>query len=120
MLIILSFDYCAAAVFLFTVLSIQFQARLPQARVVYCSATGASEPRNMAYMVRLGLWGTGTSFLNFRDFLGIIFIVELANSLKAFKYDLRCILMIPIPFSSVLLALNKVKISNFSAYTILN
>ncbi|PHU04117.1 Protein strawberry notch [Capsicum chinense] len=49
---------------------LEIQARLPQARVVYCSATGASEPRNMAYMVRLGLWGAGTSFLNFRDFLG--------------------------------------------------
>ncbi|KDD72667.1 P-loop containing NTP hydrolase pore-1 protein, partial [Helicosporidium sp. ATCC 50920] len=32
------------------------QAALPSARVVYCSATGASEPRNMAYMTRLGLW----------------------------------------------------------------
>ncbi|XP_009595784.1 protein FORGETTER 1 isoform X2 [Nicotiana tomentosiformis] len=49
---------------------LEIQARLPQARVVYCSATGASEPRNMAYMVRLGLWGVGTAFLNFRDFLG--------------------------------------------------
>lgn len=51
---------------------LEIQARLPQARVVYCSATGASEPRNMAYMVRLGLWGTGSSFLNFRDFLGAL------------------------------------------------
>lgn len=49
------------------------QARLPEARVVYCSATGASEPRNMGYMVRLGLWGPGTSFIDFRDFLGAIF-----------------------------------------------
>ncbi|CAI9087968.1 OLC1v1022187C2 [Oldenlandia corymbosa var. corymbosa] len=49
---------------------LEIQARLPQARVIYCSATGASEPRNLGYMVRLGLWGAGTSFLNFRDFLG--------------------------------------------------
>jgi len=27
----------------------------------------------MGYMVRLGLWGAGTSFLDFRDFLGEIF-----------------------------------------------
>lgn len=46
------------------------QARLPEARVVYCSATGASESRNMAYMVRLGLWGDGTSFCDFGEFLG--------------------------------------------------
>jgi hypothetical protein len=62
----------------------QFQARLPQARVIYCSATGASEPRNMGYMVRLGLWGTGTSFLNFRDFLGVILAAEMDSSLNAF------------------------------------
>ncbi|KAL1559922.1 udp-glycosyltransferase [Salvia divinorum] len=49
---------------------LDIQARLPDARVIYCSATGASEPRNLGYMVRLGLWGPGTSFLNFRDFLG--------------------------------------------------
>ncbi|KAK9269142.1 hypothetical protein L1049_000911 [Liquidambar formosana] len=51
---------------------LDIQARLPEARVIYCSATGASEPRNMGYMVRLGLWGAGTCFLNFRDFLGAL------------------------------------------------
>ncbi|XP_050278570.1 protein FORGETTER 1 isoform X2 [Quercus robur] len=51
---------------------LDLQARLPEARVVYCSATGASEPRNMGYMVRLGLWGAGTSFNNFRDFLNAL------------------------------------------------
>lgn len=40
-------------------------------RVVYCSATGASEPRNLGYMTRLGLWGAaGSPFPGgFRDFL---------------------------------------------------
>lgn len=47
------------------------QEMLPEARVVYCSATGASEPRNLGYMVRLGLWGDGTSFQNFQKFLGL-------------------------------------------------
>ncbi|KAB1212844.1 hypothetical protein CJ030_MR5G010144 [Morella rubra] len=51
---------------------LEIQARLPEARVVYCSATGASEPRNMGYMVRLGLWGAGTFFPDFRDFLGAL------------------------------------------------
>ena len=40
----------------------QLQDYCPNARVVYCSATGASEPANMAYMNRLGLWGKGTPF----------------------------------------------------------
>ncbi|XP_076928744.1 protein FORGETTER 1-like [Bidens hawaiensis] len=48
---------------------VELQEQLPEARAVYCSATGASEPRNLGYMVRLGLWGVGTSFENFRDFL---------------------------------------------------
>uniref|UniRef100_A0A7N0RBP2 PHD-type domain-containing protein n=1 Tax=Kalanchoe fedtschenkoi TaxID=63787 RepID=A0A7N0RBP2_KALFE len=51
---------------------LEIQARLPDARVIYCSATGASEPRNMGYMVRLGLWGAGTSFTDFQDFLGAL------------------------------------------------
>ncbi|XP_020401317.1 protein FORGETTER 1 isoform X1 [Zea mays] len=51
---------------------LEIQDMLPQARVVYCSATGASEPRNLGYMVRLGLWGDGTSFENFNQFLGAL------------------------------------------------
>lgn len=30
---------------------------------------GASEPRNMGYMSRLGIWGTGTQFPAFSDFI---------------------------------------------------
>ncbi|XP_043807578.1 protein FORGETTER 1 isoform X2 [Manihot esculenta] len=51
---------------------LEIQARLPEARVIYCSATGASEPRNMGYMVRLGLWGAGTCFDDFQKFLGAL------------------------------------------------
>lgn len=51
---------------------LELQEKLYEARVVYCSATGASEPRNMGYMVRLGLWGDGTSFINFKEFLGAL------------------------------------------------
>lgn len=49
---------------------IGIQENLPGARVVYSSATGATDVRNMAYMTRLGLWGEGTSFPGgFLDFL---------------------------------------------------
>jgi P-loop containing NTP hydrolase pore-1 len=41
---------------------LELQEQLPNARVVYCSATGASEPRNLGYMSRLGLWGAGSPF----------------------------------------------------------
>ncbi|XP_048257118.1 protein strawberry notch homolog 1-like [Haliotis rufescens] len=48
---------------------LELQNRLPMARVIYASATGASEPKNMAYMTRLGLWGPGTPFKEFTDFI---------------------------------------------------
>ncbi|KAK3589794.1 hypothetical protein CHS0354_015798 [Potamilus streckersoni] len=48
---------------------VELQKRLPKARIVYASATGATEPRNMAYMTRLGLWGPGTPFKEFNDFI---------------------------------------------------
>lgn len=44
------------------VIDLQDPERNPDYRVVYSSATGATDVRNMAYMVRLGLWGIGTSF----------------------------------------------------------
>jgi hypothetical protein len=51
---------------------LDIQKILPRARVVYASATGASEPRNMAYMTRLGLWGPGTPFEDFFQFTSSI------------------------------------------------
>ncbi|XP_034387397.1 protein strawberry notch homolog 2 isoform X2 [Cyclopterus lumpus] len=51
---------------------LDLQNKLPRARVVYASATGASEPKNMIYMSRLGIWGEGTPFRAFEDFLHAI------------------------------------------------
>uniref|UniRef100_A0A0A9Y5M8 Protein strawberry notch n=2 Tax=Lygus hesperus TaxID=30085 RepID=A0A0A9Y5M8_LYGHE len=51
---------------------LEIQNKLPSARVVYASATGASEPRNMAYMTRLGIWGEGTPFPEFNDFIQVV------------------------------------------------
>uniref|UniRef100_A0AAY4EJS9 Protein strawberry notch homolog 2 n=1 Tax=Denticeps clupeoides TaxID=299321 RepID=A0AAY4EJS9_9TELE len=51
---------------------LDLQSKLPKARVVYASATGASEPKNMIYMSRLGIWGEGTPFKAFEDFLHAI------------------------------------------------
>ncbi|GFR47434.1 hypothetical protein Agub_g9154, partial [Astrephomene gubernaculifera] len=65
------------------------QERLPRARVLYCSATGVSEVGNMAYMVRMGLWGPGTPFDSFQTFLdsmrrrGVSFLELLAMEMKA-------------------------------------
>lgn len=47
---------------------LDLQKRLPKARIVYASATGASETRHLGYMVRLGIWGHGTPYVNFAHF----------------------------------------------------
>ncbi|KIH49627.1 hypothetical protein ANCDUO_20298, partial [Ancylostoma duodenale] len=51
---------------------LELQKALPNARVVYASATGATEPRNMAYMTRLGLWGQGQAFPEFINFINAV------------------------------------------------
>lgn len=51
---------------------LEIQRVMPKARIIYASATGASEPRNMAYMTRLGLWGKDTPFKDFFEFTSSI------------------------------------------------
>ena len=51
---------------------LELQQQLPKARIVYASATGASEPKHLAYMVRLGIWGMGSPFKTFQEFLGAV------------------------------------------------
>lgn len=48
---------------------LELQGGLPNARVVYSSATAATEVSNLAYASRLGLWGPGTAFPTRQDFL---------------------------------------------------
>ena len=48
------------------------QNHLPNARVLYASATGASDVNNLAYAVRLGLWGPGAAFSSCEDFMSQI------------------------------------------------
>ena len=65
------------------------QNHLPDARVGYASATGASEINNLAYAVRLGLWGPETSFADREQFIssirqgGIAAMELVARDLKA-------------------------------------
>ena len=48
---------------------LELQKELPNARVVYVSATGATEVMNLAYGSRLALWGEGKSFGNMQSFI---------------------------------------------------
>ncbi|MCH5861849.1 strawberry notch family protein, partial [Salmonella enterica] len=46
------------------VAGVRLQNLLPRARVLYASATGASDVNYLAYATRLGLWGPETAFAN--------------------------------------------------------
>lgn len=65
------------------------QKRLPKARIVYSSATGGSDEKEMGYMERLGLWGPGTSYKNYADLSsklssgGLSFLEMLCCDMKA-------------------------------------
>ncbi|NJM50197.1 MAG: methyltransferase [Sphingomonadales bacterium] len=68
---------------------VRLQNALPNARVIYSSATGASEIENIAYASRLGLWGKDTAFSNQAGFIseikqgGIAAMEIVARELKA-------------------------------------
>ncbi|XP_022227076.2 protein strawberry notch-like [Drosophila obscura] len=47
---------------------LKLQKQLPNARVVYVSATEPNDPKTMAFMPRLGLWGAGTAYPKFENF----------------------------------------------------
>lgn len=51
------------------VIALQDPKEHPNYRVVYSSATDSTEVRNMVYMTRLGLWGPGTQFDSFIQFM---------------------------------------------------
>lgn len=51
---------------------VEIQRRLPNARVLYVSATGATEAENLCYMTRLGLWGDKTAFRNKLEFVNML------------------------------------------------
>lgn len=51
---------------------VRLQNLVPRARVLYASATGASDVNNLAYATRLGLWGPETAFTNREAFVADI------------------------------------------------
>lgn len=68
---------------------IRLQDALPNARIVYASATAATEVENLAYAERLGLWGEGTAFASKNDFIraiksgGVAAMEVVASNLKS-------------------------------------
>jgi hypothetical protein len=65
-------DYRTKEAALKALAGLELQQRLPNARVLYVSATGATEVSNLAYAERLGLWGRGTAFASKNAFVAEI------------------------------------------------
>lgn len=70
-------------------IGVELQNTLPNSRILTVSATGASQPMNLAYQTRLGLWGEGTAFPTVNSFIneidrgGLAAMEIVARDLKA-------------------------------------
>lgn len=99
------------------------QNKLPGARVLYASATGASDVNNLAYAVRLGLWGPETAFATREAFiteirLGGIAAMELvARDLKALGlYTSRALSFAGVEYDILRHALTPAQIGIYDTY----
>jgi hypothetical protein len=99
-------------------------AEPPAARpVIYASATGASDINNLAYAVRLGLWGEGTAFPDRTSFIariregGIAAMELVARELKAMGvYTARALSYAGVEYDILEHALTPRQIADFDAY----
>jgi len=70
-------------------MGVHLKKEFPKARFVNVSATGATNPTNLGYLSRMGLWGTGAPFADFTQFLramsdgGVGAMEMLSRDLKA-------------------------------------
>lgn len=105
------------------VVGVDLQNRLPRARVVYASATGASDVNNLAYATRLGLWGEGTAFPDRTSFItriregGIAAMELVARELKAMGvYTARALSYAGVEYDILEHALTPRQIADFDVY----
>jgi hypothetical protein len=105
------------------IVGVELQNRLPRARVIYGSATGASDVNNLAYATRLGLWGEGTAFPDRTSFIariregGIAAMELVARELKAMGvYTARALSYAGVEYDILEHALTPRQIADFDAY----
>jgi predicted RNA methylase len=103
---------------------LRLQHALPEARILYVSATGATTVQNLAYAARLGLWGSGDfPFATRAEFVaameggGIAAMEVLARDLKALGlYAARSLSFEGIEYEIVEHALTPEQIAIYDAY----
>jgi hypothetical protein len=105
------------------VAGIRLQNLLPRARVVYASATGASDVNNLAYATRLGLWGPQTAFADREAFVadiregGIAAMELVARDLKALGlYTARALSFAGVEYEILEHCLTQEQIAVYDAY----
>jgi predicted RNA methylase len=99
------------------------QNHLPKARVLYASATGASDVNNLAYAVRLGLWGPETAFATRESFIsqiragGIAAMELVSRDLKALGlYQSRALSFAGVEYEILKHELTPEQIAVYDAY----
>jgi predicted RNA methylase len=102
---------------------VRLQNLLPRARVLYASATGASDVNNLAYAMRLGLWGPETAFADRGQFVaairegGIAAMELVARDLKALGlYAARALSFAGVEYELLEHALTPEQVSVYDAY----
>jgi predicted RNA methylase len=101
----------------------RLQNLLPRARILYASATGASDVANLAYATRLGLWGPETAFLDRSHFVGeirnggIAAMELVARDLKALGlYGARALSFAGVEYDVLEHALTPEQVAVYDAY----
>jgi hypothetical protein len=102
---------------------VRLQNLLPRARVLYASATGASDVNNLAYATRLGLWGPETAFANREAFVadirdgGIAAMELVARDLKSLGlYTARALSFAGVEYEILEHCLTEDQIAVYDAY----
>jgi predicted RNA methylase len=102
---------------------VRLQNLLPRARVLYASATGASDVNNLAYAMRLGLWGPQTAFADRAEFVtairggGIAAMELVARDLKALGlYTARALSFAGVEYEVLEHPLTQDQIAVYDAY----
>ena len=105
------------------VAGVRLQNLLPRARVLYASATGASDVNNLAYATRLGLWGPETAFATRETFVaeiregGIAAMELVARDLKALGlYTARALSFADVEYEVLEHRLTPAQIAVYDAY----
>lgn len=102
---------------------VRLQNLLPRSRVLYASATGASDVNNLAYATRLGLWGPETAFANREAFVadirdgGIAAMELVARDLKSLGlYTARALSFAGVEYEILEHRLSEDQIAVYDAY----